>query len=165
MPLKIITLKQIKCFSFSILVFFLLGSCGSERADKNEIQRTSEGKREISDLTSGCYQLVIGKDTADLQIRITDTSVIGSLNYNRFEKDNNEGTIQGTIQNNLIKVWYVFSSEGVVSARELYLKKMDHGFAEGYGEVYLKNDSVYYRYPTVLRYEEKHLYLPINCKD
>jgi hypothetical protein len=105
----------------------------------------------------------IGKDTARLILKINAAIVMGSLSYKRYEKDNNNGIIEGKIEHNIIKVWYKFKSEGTVSVREIYFKINGNDLAEGYGEVDLRNDTVFFRYPTALRYEANHPYVKVNC--
>ena len=111
----------------------------------------------------GCYSMVIGKDSAFLQINTSGNEVNGKLMYNRFEKDDNDGTIEGTLEEDKIKAWYSFSSEGTISVREIYLKIIGDKLAEGYGGVGQKNDTAYYKYPTTLKYEATHPFVKVNC--
>lgn len=112
----------------------------------------------------GCYSMVIGKDSAFLHISTSGTEVTGDLMYNRFEKDDNDGSITGTLEDDKIKAWYKFSSEGMISVREVYFKIIDHKLAEGYGDVELKHDSAYYKYPTALKYEATHPFVKVPCR-
>lgn len=69
-----------------------------------------------------CYVRITGKDTAYLQFE-TDKEVInGQLEYKIFEKDKNQGSITGTVSNNIIEAEYHFMSEGTKSVRPVVFK-------------------------------------------
>ncbi len=143
-------------------------SCGSATTSETS-KDTIEVKQEVPaasttvDQLDGCYVMIIEKDSAHLKLEVNGSAVTGMLDYKRFEKDSNKGTIAGTVENDLIKIWYTFQSEGMVSVREVYLKIIGDKLAEGYGDVDMRNDSFYFKYPTTLRYEDKHPFLKVAC--
>ncbi|MEO6490668.1 MAG: hypothetical protein ABIO04_12065 [Ferruginibacter sp.] len=112
---------------------------------------------------NGCYMMNIGKDSAFLRLDANGIFVKGALIYERFEKDNNKGTIEGTITDNVIKAWYKFTSEGIISVREVYFRATGKQLAEGYGEMDMRNDTAYFKYPSTVSYEDHHPYTRINC--
>lgn len=152
------------------LIFFItiiaLSSCGAgdDVESQKEVNTLTDTAKVIATAElNGCYTMYIGKDTARLKLDINSVFVKGSLSYKRYEKDSNEGTIEGTVQHDLIKTWYRFGSEGVISVREVYFKIIGDKLAEGYGDVDMRNDTAYFKFPTALRYEEKHLYTKTAC--
>jgi hypothetical protein len=108
--------------------------------------------------------MIIGKDTADLNLIIRDSIVTGSLMYNRFEKDDSRGEIQGIIRQDKLRAWYRFQSEGTISVNEIILKIANDSLSEGYGDMEQIHDTVVFRYPSSLRYETNHPYTRISCR-
>jgi hypothetical protein len=115
-------------------------------------------------LAAGCYQMIIDKDTAWMNITPDGHSASGKLVYKRFEKDNNSGNFKGTITGDNLRGWYSFNSEGMLSVREVVFKIKNNALAEGYGDIAMRNDTAYFKYPQALQFEENHLYTEVNCK-
>lgn len=69
-----------------------------------------------------CFTQVVGKDTARLNFEVNADSVIGKLEYKRYEKDSNKGTIRGVMQGNILNVQYTFMSEGMESTNQAVFK-------------------------------------------
>ena len=69
-----------------------------------------------------CFTQVVGKDTARLSFEITGDSVNGKLEYKRYEKDSNKGTIKGVMKGNILDVQYTFMSEGMESTNQAVFK-------------------------------------------
>ena len=113
---------------------------------------------------AGCYIMNIEKDTARMSLEATPAGYTGKLTYKRFEKDSNKGTVRLVEDDNYLKGWYTFQSEGMTSLREVIFKKKNGSLAEGYGDVKQSHDSVFYSFPTTLRYEENHLFTKTACE-
>lgn len=69
-----------------------------------------------------CFIQVAGKDTARLSFEVAGDSVRGKLEYKRFEKDSNKGTIKGVMQGNILNLQYTFMSEGMESSNQAVFK-------------------------------------------
>jgi hypothetical protein len=69
-----------------------------------------------------CFTQVVGKDTARLSFETSGDSVNGKLEYKRYEKDSNKGTIRGVMQGNMLNVQYTFMSEGMQSTNQAVFK-------------------------------------------
>ncbi|MEO7263952.1 MAG: hypothetical protein ABIW38_03520 [Ferruginibacter sp.] len=147
-----------------------LASCNENKKTKEIINAAikkdsiaiglDKGSKDIT----GCYMMIIEKDTANMNISVTEDVVTGQLTYNRFEKDRNEGDFTGNIYpNGEIKVWYKFKSEGTVSVRQSVFKIKGNALVEGYGDVDMKHDTVVFKYPTALSYEENHPFIKVDC--
>jgi hypothetical protein len=106
---------------------------------------------------AGCYRMIIKKDTATMSLNRDGDDVTGSLNYNWFERDDNTGTFKGTIKNDSIIVAnYTFQSEGVTSVRQVVFKIKDSVLLQGYGEQYMKNDTLWFRDASLAIFDTKH---------
>ena len=113
---------------------------------------------------AGCYQMIISKDTANLQLSGAGEQFSGVLNYKRFQKDSNKGTVTLLKKNDKLAGWYSFQSEGTTSIRAIEFKMMGDKLAEAYGDIGMRNDTAYYKYPAVLKFEEKHPFNKVNCR-
>jgi hypothetical protein len=132
-------------FVFISALFFLFISCNNYESDKagivnDTLNNHSPGSNNASGL-AGCYKMVQQKDTALLNLNVLDSNVSGKLQYRRFEKDRNDGTISGVVRGSLIIANYTFQSEGISSVRELVFSIRGDSLFEGYGEITVKNDS------------------------
>jgi hypothetical protein len=112
----------------------------------------------------GCYRMVIGKDTADMQLENRDDSLTGTLTYKRFEKENNTGFVRLMLNAGKAEGFYRFRAEGKQSVRQIIFKYENDTFEEAYGDVIMKKDSAFYKYPSALRFEDAHPFKKISCK-
>jgi len=112
---------------------------------------------------AGCYLMTIEKDTATMELKETGNGYKGNLVYKRFEKDGNNGTVNFIQDGPYLKGWYAFNAEGMVSVRQVIMKKTAADLAEGYGDVTVVGDSVFFKYPANLNFEEKHPFIKRNC--
>src|SRR5687767_9681694 len=92
---------------FTIIMF----SCNSnEQSDDSVSSKPILYSKE--NLSFGCYRMIVDKDSAIMQLELRGAdSVIGSLQYNRFEKDDNSGQFRGKVDSNKVIGWYKFQSE------------------------------------------------------
>jgi len=114
-------------------------------------------------LSQGCYRMIVGRDSAIMNLNLDGDSVTGTLQYNRFEKDDNAGNFAGKVDSNKVIGWYKFQSEGVITVRQVIFKITGDKLAEGYGDVNAVGDTAYFSYPHTLNYEETHPFEKITC--
>ena len=162
-----VNMKNIFIYTFLI---YLFSSCEEGTAYKTEsgtdiqIQKDSISTILANNLLSGCYSMSIKKDTAMLQLEINSGKVTGTLSYKRFKNGKVTGALKGKIINNIIKSWYNFNAETGVSVRAVYFKISGNNLVEGYGDIDIRHDTAYFKYPATLRYEESHPYFKFVCK-
>ena len=156
--------KLINCVQFGMIILF--ANCSPGINEDKIAGRNDSNNVEVKDLTvlSGCYRMSIGKDTAFLKLNADKETITGTLFYKRFEKDKSTGTLVGTFNRNILKTWYTYQSEGKTSVREIYFKIINNQLTEGYGDLGQKNDSIYFKYPSTLNFEEQHPYIKMDCK-
>ena len=92
-----------------------------------------------------CYAGVLGKDSIFLKTEIFSNVVTGNLVYRFYEKDSNEGEINGTIKNDTLLADYNFMSEGKLSVRQVTFIITDSTASEGYGPVEEKNGKMVFK--------------------
>lgn len=158
-------IKFICCFAVVALTACNGSTNSKESSNITHVNDSINSPANLATLDiSGCYQLVIQKDTALMQITRTGDSVSGHLTYKRFEKDSNDGDFTGkVIPNGEVVVWYKFQSEGALSVRQSVFKIKEDALAEGYGDVSSQHDTVVFKFPTALSYEENHPFVKVAC--
>ncbi len=153
--------------SIVVLSSFLCACNQSEENTSKKTETVIENKDSTgiiqNNKLAGCYRMVISNDTALMHIEQKGDSITGSLVYKRKEKDSNTGNVSLAVKGNRAEGWYTFMSEGKTSVRQIILKINGDTFAEGYGDIMMKNDSAVFKYPHALNFEEKHTFNKIRC--
>ena len=159
-------MKGNQFFCLVIYIIFFCQACSPANDNEKTAEVKTGNNAVVNDNTQlpGCYGMIIEKDTALLHIDTKGIFVTGTLLYKAFEKNNNTGTIQGTINNDVIKTWFSVRTGGRITVKEVYFKIIKDKLAEAYGDVEMRNDSAYFKYPATLKYEEQHPYMKIDCK-
>ncbi len=114
-------------------------------------------------LSSGCYSQIAGRDTANLQIENKGGSVSGALSYNIFQKDRNDGTLQGEMSGDILMGWYLFKSEGIISVRQVAWKIVARELWPGTGEMIERNDTMFFSLPGKLQYDSTRPFKKVDC--
>ena len=112
---------------------------------------------------NGCYLMIIERDTAHMELSQKDSVITGPLTYKPFQKDRNAGRLMLQIKNDRLDGWYTFSSEGKVTVRQSVFKYENGNLEEGYGDVIMKQDTVLFKYPAALRFEDKNPFKKVAC--
>lgn len=155
---------------FILFILFAV-SCNSQSDKQNssgENNTDSNAVTENNDATapniSGCYAYSIKKDSALLKLNISGTNVTGELSYHLYEKDNNSGTINGSLHDSLIIADYTFQSEGMTSVRQVVFKMNNDTLVEGYGDIMMKGDTAHFKDIALLKFQNDRPFLKTNCK-
>ncbi|MEO7523324.1 MAG: hypothetical protein ABIT58_04480, partial [Ferruginibacter sp.] len=122
-----------------ILLFILFAvSCNSQSDKENSSGENNTDSNTVTEKNdamapdiSGCYAYHVKQDSALLKLDISGTNVTGTLSYHLYEKDNNAGSINGTLQDSLIIADYTFESEGMTSVRQVVFKINSNTLVEG----------------------------------
>ena len=149
-------------------LFFFAGACnnnGKSSADINTdtVVNNTTSTAIVDSLSSGCFSQVIDRDTALLQIQQKGNTVNGTLSYNLYQKDRNDGTLQAEVSGDIIKGWYLFKSEGIISVREVSWKINGEELWPAMGEMIPKNDTMRFAQPDKLRYENSRPFKKVPC--
>ena len=72
--------------------------------------------------------------------------------YQLKEKDRNDGTLRGTINGDTLIADYTFSSEGMLSMRQVAFLKEQNNLKEGFGELKLNNNQWVFTNPQELQF-------------
>lgn len=155
-----------------ILLFLLIAiSCNSQNDKENSSGENNTDSNTINESNdtmapniSGCYAYHVMQDSALLKLNISGTNVTGTLSYHLYEKDNNSGSISGTLQDSLIVADYTFQSEGMNSVRQVVFKMNNDTLTEGYGDIAMKGDTALFKDISLLKFQNDRPFLKITCK-
>lgn len=112
---------------------------------------------------SGCYASFSGKDTILLKTEVFPNVVTGILKYQVWEKDKNEGTIEGKLSGDTLFANYTFTSEGQTSVREVAFLFNDHQAIEGFGDMEEQNGKMVFTDKSRINFSKGTKLSPIDC--
>jgi len=147
-------------------VILLIGSCNDEGKTSSSVLRDSanSSKPIVADtIVSGCFSQVVKSDTALLQVENNKGNVTGVLTYDYHQKDRNDGTLQAEQTGDIIKGWYLFKSEGIISVRQVAWKINGNELWPATGELSEKNDTTVFAEPDKLRFDSTNAFRKIPC--
>lgn len=101
----------------------------------------------------GCYMQVLSRDTFAASFQQQGNSITGKLSFDNFEKDGSTGTVNGLIENEIVKLLYSFASEGTNSVMEVYFKYDNGKLLRGTGDMDTKGDTAYFKDPSTIKYD------------
>ena len=121
----------------SALFIISLPACNNsnDHAKNNDTIKDYTSKSDPAESVSTCYENINGKDTVALSLFSESKVITGSLIYNYYGKDKNNGTVRGYMYGDTLIADYIFMSEGKTSERQVAFLKKDRSFIEGYGDV------------------------------
>lgn len=154
------------CLLGFVLIFFTAcnnSNNNSVTVDPGSIQSNEDQINDAHQDLSGCYMRTIKRDTLALTLKQNGNTVNGKLSFDNYEKDGSTGSVNGTIDKNILKLIYDFQSEGMHSVMEVYFKITDKGLIHGIGDVATKSDTTYYANPQNINYPAENELLKISC--
>ncbi len=149
-----------------VIIILSTGACNNEGKKSAEIKTESVVSNPVAtfdSLYSGCYSQIIKKDTSLLQLEQKANTVNGTLSYNIYGKDRNDGTLQADVSVDIITGWYLFKSEGIISVRQLSWKINGDELWPAIGEVIQKNDTILFAQPRKLLYDSTRPFKKVAC--
>ena len=148
---------------FIALIGSLLGSCATQ--DGHESEDKPSANHSMTEITSNCYAYTNGRDTITMELLQLGAKVSGKLKYDFYEKDRNEGTVEGELKGDTLLVDYTFMAEGMNSVRQVaFLKKGDE-WVEGYGDVEGMNGRMNFKDPKTLKFNSIVILKKENCSN
>lgn len=133
-------MKKILTYSLVLLLFV--------QCKKKEVEPLITTENPEADITihnHSCYLYDANGNKIELHLDETEVAVKGKLNYALFEKDKNEGTIEGIRRGDTLIATYTFLSEGFESKREVAFLFKDNQLIEGYGEIIVDGYSAKFK--------------------
>src|SRR5690606_27467513 len=132
----------------------LLSACTkkTEKIESNDPVTSTVTNSNQTDF-SGMYHYEGNGTIVTLQLTVDGNKASGNLMYALKEKDRNSGTFVGEIKDGILLADYTFSSEGVLSERQVSFKLTDTSAIEGYGEVEEINGKMVFKDPVIYEFE------------
>ena len=150
-----------------IITAFTLSSCNNETKQTNEAtvktdtSKLAEMKVMIPEST--CYTSIMGRDTMHLKVEKFPNVITGNLSYNFYEKDDNVGTIEGTLKGDTLFANYTFMSEGQSSVRQVAFLISDSTATEGFAPMEEKGETMIFKDRNTIRFKEGTKFLKADC--
>lgn len=113
--------------------------------------------------TYECFVYKMKKDSAFMHINVADSIVTGELSYALFEKDRNQGKIEGKMIGDTLLVKYKFVSEGTESIQEAAFLKKGSGWVQGFGEVKDTAGVMTFKDRSRLQFKKGLLFKRVKC--
>ncbi|HMK05698.1 MAG TPA: hypothetical protein VK489_15960 [Ferruginibacter sp.] len=101
---------------------------------------------------TGCYMQVLARDTFAAHLQQQGNNVTGRLSFDNYQKDGSTGTVNGKLENDILKLYYSFASEGMNSVMEVYFKQEEGKLLRGIGDMNNKGDTAYFTNPGAIKY-------------
>lgn len=152
MNLKLVILLSSVCF---------LVACNSEQKKQEE---SKENVTPTMLTSTNCYRYTTNHDTVLLKTVTANDSVTGTLSYNYYQKDQNNGKIEGRIKGELLIADYLFMSEGVQSIRQVAFKMSGDSLIEGYGEIETKDGKSVFKNTSSLDFNQSAILKKVDCE-
>lgn len=145
----------------------LFSSCDSNFTTSVSETKATDTAVHSSPTISGkhCYAYVSAKDSIFMNVEIKGKGAIGKLIYKLSEKDKNEGTFEGIMNADTLFATYHFSSEGIMSNREIIFILNDNKALEAYGELVEENGKMKFSNPRQLSLEQTFALSKVNCNN
>lgn len=128
--------KQLTHRILVIIILVIISAIGFVSCNQGPAKDSKEKIDEATSNLTGIYQYANNGDTIRLDLQTSDNKEVqGQLLFALYEKDRTDGSLKGTIKDSLLLASYSFSSEGVISERQIAFK-FHHGVAlPGYGKM------------------------------
>lgn len=149
----------------SVVLMGVFVSCKKEQTDE-KISEKPEAVAVEDAVSEECYLGILKKDTISMSLNIKGNQVSsGKLSYKFFEKDKNEGTLNGEMKGDTLFADYTFMSEGVSSVRQVAFLKKGNTYTEGYGDIEESNGKVIFKNTKQLKFDGKTVLSKVDCKN
>jgi hypothetical protein len=144
----------------------LLGSCDTSFTTPVSERKTMDTAIHSMPTISGkhCYTYTGINDSIFITVNIDDKKASGNLVYKLSGKDKNEGNFEGTMSVDTLFATYHFSSEGVLSDREIAFILSDSKAVEAYGAMTETNGVSRFKDRNRLSVEHNFTLSKENCK-
>lgn len=150
-----------KALLINSCVIALLFSCNSGQSDADN--STAGQTQNTMIAKNSCFISASSTDTVWLKIEVFPNVVTGILKYQFFEKDQNQGTIDGHLEGSILYADYTFQSEGSISVREVAFLLESDKVTEGFGEVEVKDGKQVFKDRSSIIFSDGLTFNRIDC--
>jgi len=152
-----------KLIPVAIASVAILMACQSKSSNTQSNDSLVNSTKSIATATQ-CFQSIKNRDSAFLSLKYNDNQLTGSLIYNLYEKDKNNGTLTGIVKGDTIIADYTFQSEGTTSTRQVVWLKQNDQLIEGYGDVSEVDGKTKFKDISKLNFKQSIVFNKVDCK-
>jgi hypothetical protein len=143
----------------------LIFACQSNKTEQKENDTMALDTNVQAGTQQFCYSYIKDKDTATLKIMNSGTITTGELSYNLYEKDKNNGIVEGELHGDTLLAEYTFNSEGKESVRQVAFLKKGNQLLEGFGDVVEgKNGKMMFKDTSKLTFGQSIVFTKVDCQ-
>lgn len=135
----------------------------SEKMIKEKTDTTYQ--KRVADLAEGCFWSIVKRDSLVASLFQYGNSITGKLSFDNFEKDGSSGSVIGSIDADIIRLWYTFKSEGMESVMEVWFKKQGNSLLRGTGPMAVKSDTTYFNDVTAIEFISDQALQKADCNE
>lgn len=110
----------------------LLTACGGGKTEQSASKAPAAGQ---TGAQTSCYSLREGKDLTAIQLKQDGNAISGYYAWEPYEKDGAHGTLNGSLNNGVIKADHTYMIEGSIQTEEVYFKLDGNTLFQGSGEL------------------------------
>jgi len=150
-------------------LFIILLSCNTGQKDPEQPVQdkldTTEVNVDLSSMlgTTECYWRIAGRDTLVAILLQTGNEITGKLSFDNYRIDGSAGIVTGTIESDIIRLWYNYQSEGTRNIMEIWFRKHEDLLIRGIGPTDVKGDTSYYTDQQAIRFTNEQVLRKTSC--
>lgn len=155
----------------SCILFLSIFGCNTDTTPGDEELAIKEKERSAIEQAyattdfNGCYWKISGRDTIVAWLAQTENTLTGKLSFDNFEKDASSGTVHGTIEGDVARLWYSFESEGMKSVMEVRFRKNSDRLLRGTGVMEVKGDTSLFKDNQPVEFNEDFALVKTECEE
>ncbi|HLG39935.1 MAG TPA: hypothetical protein VI461_09715 [Chitinophagaceae bacterium] len=155
---------------FIAITAFIFLSCSNNpnRESSEEITKEKTDsiiQKPVADVIDGCFWSIQKRDSLVASLSQHGNIITGKLSFDNFEKDGSSGPVNGRIEDDIIRLWYAFKSEGMESVMEVWFKKEGNTLLRGIGPMAVKADTTYFTDAAAIEFISGQALHKVDCKE
>ncbi|HDZ04557.1 hypothetical protein LCGC14_0079630 [marine sediment metagenome] len=147
------------------LAFITIVACkNNTKTEKKSVtkeEKPNEKSTKKTILDKGCYEYNSNDNTIKMEITEVNENVTGNLNIAYAEKDANQGTFVGNLNDDKLFGTYTFNAEGKESSREIAFLVKGNQLIEGFGE--LNDNGTKFKDVNTIKYNSSIHLTKVDC--
>lgn len=155
---------------FIAITAILFLSCSNNPNGESSEEITKEKtdsifQKPVADVVEGCFWSILKRDSLVASLSQYGNIITGKLSFDNFEKDGSSGPVSGSIDADIIRLWYTFKSEGIESVMEVWFKKQGNSLFRGIGPIAVKADTTYFKDVTAIEFISGQVLQKVDCNE
>jgi hypothetical protein len=150
----------------AIIFFSCSNNPNGESSEKVTKEKTgNNNQKPVADVAEGCFWSILKRDSLVVSFFQYGNIITGKISFDNFEKDGSSGSVSGNIEDDIIRLWYTFKSEGMESVMEVWFKKQGNSLLRGIGPMDVKSDTSYFSDVTAIEFISGQALQKVDCNE